>query len=777
MRGGLAVLGLLTSPAYAATIAVPADFATVQGAIDASADGDTIQIGPGTYSGGAIAPHRLILQGAGEDATTLTHATTVITTLGAAVEVYDLAIEADGGRGVRAELASLTLENVRISGGQDLDGGAGIYVFEGTVIARSVTLVDNRTDTGFGAHIYAVDSDVQVEDSRLESGRAERGGALFSDGGTLTVRSSTLNKNSAEAGLNRGIGGAVGTERAKVVLDDVRFENNRVVDGLGGNVSVFLGEAQITGCTFIGAESAPTATEYYGGGLAIYDAPLRVEDSEFRDLSVEHSGEDGTFGYGGAVIIYGPRGADFAFRRTTFTGNQATAFGGAVRIDSGAGLLEDCTFDGNFADYGAGLHIASGSEVTVQTSEFTANDARFSAAIRWRPSSADADTAALNLVGNRFIGNSADRYGGVMYGRGAARLRARNNQMWNNTAELGGALMLWEVADIELVGNHFCGNQVEGGTSPDGGALASFLSGSTAYNVYNNVFQRNSAVGYGGAISLLGDGAATVRNNTFLANTAADGGGLSVRGRGETQGMADVVNNLFAYTVRGDGVSTEIAPDVSLRNNAFFQNSSTDVDEAMDAPDATHVFDEPGLLSFANDDDCANDQPFAYLGSPLIDAGDPTLTDLDGSRSDIGASGGPDADPALWADEDEDGDPFLTDCDDNDPQRGSGAAEVPYDGVDQDCDGQDLVDVDGDGVPGPEEDCDDTQASVFPGAPEVPDDGVDQDCDGQDEVTPTEPAPDPETGCGCTSAPSAPMGWVGMGALLGVVLLRRRRRS
>jgi len=59
--------------------------------------------------------------------------------------------------------------------------------------------------------------------------------------------------------------------------------------------------------------------------------------------------------------------------------------------------------------------------------------------------------------------------------------------------------------------------------------------------------------------------------------------------------------------------------------------------------------------------------------------------------------------------------------------------EIPYDGVDQDCDGADLTDVDGDGfdalVAGGE-DCDDADAAIYPGAVETWYDGVDQDCDG-----------------------------------------------
>ena len=71
------------------------------------------------------------------------------------------------------------------------------------------------------------------------------------------------------------------------------------------------------------------------------------------------------------------------------------------------------------------------------------------------------------------------------------------------------------------------------------------------------------------------------------------------------------------------------------------------------------------------------------------------------------------------------------DCDDANWGTYPGAPEVPYDGVDQDCDGADLTDVDGDGYDGgPQgEDCNDGNAAVHPGAAEIVCDGLDNDCD------------------------------------------------
>ncbi|MEZ4317655.1 MAG: putative metal-binding motif-containing protein [Myxococcota bacterium] len=104
-------------------------------------------------------------------------------------------------------------------------------------------------------------------------------------------------------------------------------------------------------------------------------------------------------------------------------------------------------------------------------------------------------------------------------------------------------------------------------------------------------------------------------------------------------------------------------------------------------------------------------------------------------------------------DQDGDGSGFADDCDDSDPDRSPDFEEVPYDGIDNDCDGLDLLDVDGDGQAGiaeadwagvengftwpfgfTEVDCDDTDPDVAPYIlSDPPYDGIDADCGGEND--------------------------------------------
>lgn len=99
----------------------------------------------------------------------------------------------------------------------------------------------------------------------------------------------------------------------------------------------------------------------------------------------------------------------------------------------------------------------------------------------------------------------------------------------------------------------------------------------------------------------------------------------------------------------------------------------------------------------------------------------------------------PQGNPTLkflkWTYIDEDGDGFsgsFDDCNDQDPSVNPGLIEVPYNGIDDDCNSEtpdDDLDMDGYLI---QVDCDDDNPDINPGAVEISFNGIDENCDGLD---------------------------------------------
>lgn len=147
-----------------------------------------------------------------------------------------------------------------------------------------------------------------------------------------------------------------------------------------------------------------------------------------------------------------------------------------------------------------------------------------------------------------------------------------------------------------------------------------------------------------------------------------------------------------------------------------------------------------------NKGDCNEEDP--TINPKAVEVCDGQDNDCDGEIDEDSAAGAP-----TWY-EDQDGDSYggqhpirsrsacnrpegysrnHQDCNDSDPQIHPRAEEIWYDGIDQNCDGQDDFDQDGDGYRSDKhggDDCNDRARKVHPCAPEFIDNYSDNNCDG-----------------------------------------------
>ena len=430
---------------------------------------------------------------------------------------------------------------------------------------------------------------------------------------------------------------------------------------------------------------------------------------------------------------------------SSFDGNTATVGSGGVLFASGGSVaIDGGSFDNNTAVDRGGAVFVEDADLTIVDTAFALNMASDGGAVAVDQASGGT---ALGVSGATFSGNDATNYGGALYAVDAGDVGLVAASFTDNYAAVRGAGVYVDGAtSFDVHRSQVCANVTDG---PGGGVMVTYASGALV-GISNSLFVDNISLTRGGALRLYDTSTATVVNNHFVGNSAGNEGGALSSQFVEL----DFRNNLVAFTSAGDGVHAADYGASDLTYNDWYSNVASDVGSGPSL-DGTNLFEDPLLSSYVAGSSCVDAALWPVSGSPLVDAGDPGLLDVDGTISDIGAYGGPD--PYGDGDVDQDGYTYVTDCDDLDPDVNPGAAEV-CGGGDEDCDG--LVDdadpdvtgttrwvPDGDGDGYGDDagaisacvaptgyiatggDCDDGDSGTSPAGQEVCG-GADEDCDG-----------------------------------------------
>jgi len=310
-------------------------FCTIQAAVDAAVNGDTIQVAAGTYTGYSVyvvdVATDLTISGAGEGVTIIDGENTR-----GGVRVVDHSLY----------LGDLTIQNASSSG-----SGIGVAAYKDTVGSYisliDVTVQDNSA-TYSGAGLYVGHSDADLlrvtmtgndVNKSIQSGAGPGGAMAIVGGATVTITDSSFSSNTADT-----TGGAIDVSGDNVDLTITRSvfaSNDADEDGGGIYYNSTGGTLSITDSTFDDNDT-PSASPNGGGAIYVFNGTLEVTGSTFLNNDSGH--------HGGAIADATNHHATIT--NSTFWNNTAENNGGA--IDS-AGTLINVTVTGNVAANGGGI--------------------------------------------------------------------------------------------------------------------------------------------------------------------------------------------------------------------------------------------------------------------------------------------------------------------------------------------------------------------------------------------------------------------------------------
>jgi hypothetical protein len=257
------------------------------------------------------------------------------------------------------------------------------------------------------------------------------GGAIFNDGGTITINNATFINN-----IDGGSGGAIGNFNGAITISNSTFHNNSASD-FGGAIenSAIM---SISNCVFTNNTTPSDGggiinygtinisnsqfIENVGGALHnYYTGVMTIEDSIFRD-------NDGEFG--GAILSY----HTLNIINSVFISNHASSAGGAISaINDSTLTIDQSIFTDNTADSGGGaiFNLSIGSSITtINNSVFSGNIAQGGGAIR-------NGTGLMVLTNSTFHSNVANEAGGAIYVYDPALITISSSTLSNNTSPRG----------------------------------------------------------------------------------------------------------------------------------------------------------------------------------------------------------------------------------------------------------------------------------------------------------------------------------------------------
>ena len=369
---------------------------------------------------------------------------------------------------------------------------------------KTIVLADDIDASGEDYSIKVDGDDVKTITIDLASHKMDRkrksdtgdGHAItVKDGATLTITDSSEAKTGLITGGNATDGGGIKIEEESSCIIEGGTIGGNEADKDGGGIYVW-GNLQMTG----GAVTGNYADDDGGG--------IYVEDTGHLELNKVTISDNSSKNEGGAMNVC----ADGSIKDCVISNNKSNdSHGGGVRFDSKGHTLtiENTKINENTADNdGGGIHIEDG-HVIMTGGSISGNKASDGAGVYNPDGTIELDSVIIS-------GNESTEYGGAGVNSKESAI-IRNCGISGNTAAAGGG-GLYITGKLEMSGGSVTDNMAKA----SGGAFEMYDCTATVSGV---TMTGNTAMLYGGAVSINDSADLHLSDCDIKENTAYEGGG------------------------------------------------------------------------------------------------------------------------------------------------------------------------------------------------------------------------------------------------------------
>lgn len=492
------------------------------------------------------------------------------------------------------------------------NGGGGICAVgkKSDVTLDGVTVTGNKATSskkGTGAGIEAQGGTLTVKDSTISNNEAQgNGGGIFSaEGNELNISGSTIQGNKADNGGGIHMGEARDTSKtpSKATITDTKILDNEITGSLGGGVHVGTrANATLKDCTVAGNKA--DTVNGTGGGVSAFGIGV---DVTLDNVRVENNTADGKNGKGGGVYLQGNQfgASSLTLKNGTIiqnnTANGKNGNGGGVYLKGNVTLKSDgadgrITISENKATQGAGIFTEIwklGKETTAPHLVLENTDVLNNISTSKGGGIHLTTGTTLDLLKSKVDGNTGGSGGGI-YAKDDAKLNIQDSSISGNTATNGGwgGGIYTDLKDgsITIQGSTIDGNKTTT-TRAKGGGVSIAATGSTQVTIDHNTIQGNEAMGDGGGLYIHNningqykplDTVVQITNNTIQNNRCGNSGaGIYVFGVNSVLDSNLITGNTIASGYGGGGgvrvdTTNSIPTSVTctLKNNTISNNTA-----------------------------------------------------------------------------------------------------------------------------------------------------------------------------------------------------------